>query len=98
MEARAVETERSLKKSQETIVLSDSRDMTLTEKFSSLTDEMPSVRVKYANLRSDLYEKTALMQRMRRMLENSYLPCQQSYKRRTTICFMLLNGKLNRIS
>lgn len=65
VKACAVETERDLKKTQEIISVSGFREKTLTEKVLSLTEELSSVRVECANLCSNLYEMTALVQWMK---------------------------------
>lgn len=61
VKTRAVETERGLKKSQETVAVSDSQQKSLTDKVSSLTKELSSIRVECVNVRVDLDEITALV-------------------------------------
>lgn len=54
MKARAFETERDLKRAQDTITVSKSCEKTLTGKISFFTVEVSSVRVERANLCVDL--------------------------------------------
>lgn len=51
--------------------MSGSQEKTLTDKVSSLTEELSSIRVKRANLKSDLNEMTALVQQMKNDVERS---------------------------
>lgn len=60
---RAVETEMDLEKTQDGVAVSESPRTSLTDKFASLSEELPSIRTKRANLESDLDERTALVQR-----------------------------------
>lgn len=61
----AVETESDLKKTQETAAVSESQQMTLTDKVSSLTKELSTVRVERANVMADLNKMAPLVLRMK---------------------------------
>lgn len=69
--ARAVETVSGLKKAQETIAVSVSREKSLTENVSSLMEELSALRATHANLRADLVEETAFVQQLKDNLRKS---------------------------
>lgn len=56
---------------QETNAVMDSLQMTLTDKDSSLTEELYSVRIERANLCADLDEMTELLPQMKDDIEKS---------------------------
>lgn len=61
VKSRAVETQRDLKKAQDTIAVLHSYQKTLTDKVSSLTGKVSSVRVERVKLRVNSDDKAALV-------------------------------------
>lgn len=80
-----VETERDLKKAQETVAASESHERTKTNNVSSLTEELSLVRVRRANFLVDLNEMAGLMERMKNDVEWCCITCPQRCRRRTRI-------------
>lgn len=62
--ARAVEARRDPKKAQEAVAVLDSQQTTLKDKVMFLAEDPSSIRVKGGNLKADLDEMTALVQRL----------------------------------
>lgn len=60
VKARAIKAEMDFKKGKETAAAECSQQNTFTDKVSSLTKELPSIRVECANLRAELIEMKAL--------------------------------------
>lgn len=84
VQASAIEINRDPKTAWETITLSNSFEKALTERFSSLTEDLSSVRVERLNLRADSDEMTALVQQMEKnvgkSLSNVSTEVQKTYK------------------
>lgn len=91
VKAQAVEAKRKLKKSQKTVAASDVREKALSDKVTSLTEELLSVRVEHANLRADLGEMTDQNQHMKEDVEKSLSTV--SFEVQKTYCDMADAGK-----
>lgn len=72
VKACSVETESDLKKAPETISVSESQQKSSTDKFSSLTEELSSIRVKRVNLTLELEKMMALVQRTKDDVKMSF--------------------------